>query len=312
MVMAETDPFPFSEDVRLTTLDTQHSPYVAVTTTLPVDVPEQPNSEADFGGNEAALIDASTTEATGPVRGLIASFKSRFLGVKIVGAFSILIVISGIWDVVAYPICIESLAWRGQGDCNTIVQWLALYPRSVAGVPGIFCYWFLGGLTWSLLLCNLAMFLANGIAFAILRGAKELVLVSILAAPLAGFTFWVLGNETTMYLGAGPLAVAWSGHLLAMLYFDRISLKNIIGAVVGLVAAIGLLTAVIIINQGCGCALGNYVVDISFPWQYFPTLLIGALTAFVYSKFLKIRFVRLDTWESTPKAEGLIEMKVAV
>ncbi len=105
-------------------------------------------------------------------------------------------------------------------------------PRSLSGLWGIAFAPFLHG--------GFGHLMANTIPFAtlgwlvMLRGVRELVVVTAIVALLGGLGVWAFARPGTIHIGASILIFGYLGFLLFRGYFERSFVSILIAVVVGL------------------------------------------------------------------------------
>ncbi len=106
-------------------------------------------------------------------------------------------------------------------------------PRSLSGLWGVAFAPFLHG-GFGHLMANTLPFLTLG-WLVMLRGVRELIVVTAIVAVLGGLGVWAFARPGTIHIGASILIFGYLGFLLARGYFERSFLSILIAVVVGLV-----------------------------------------------------------------------------
>lgn len=135
-------------------------------------------------------------------------------------------------------------------DALLLRGWLdgfGIQPRQLGSLPGV--------MLSPLLHAGFGHLLANTIPFfvlgwlVLLRGARDLVAVTLLSAVASGLGIWLFGGANTLHLGVSGVIFGFLGYLVARGYYER-SAKAILLAVVAFLLYGSMLWGVLPLQQG--------------------------------------------------------------
>lgn len=124
---------------------------------------------------------------------------------------------------------------------------LGVYPRTLVGLRNILVSPFLHS-GFGHLISNTFPFLILG-GFVLLRGTRDFIQVTIIAAVVSGLGIWLLGGTQTVHIGTSGVVFGYLGYLILRGYFER-SFVAILIALVTLFFFSGLLWGVLPLRMG--------------------------------------------------------------
>ena len=105
---------------------------------------------------------------------------------------------------------------------------LGIYPRSIWGLPGIFCAPFLHANFNHLFFNSIPLFVLSSLV--LLYGKTTFYLVSASIIILSGIATWILGRKA-LHVGASSLIMGYFGYLVAKAYLQPSAITVIMGIV---------------------------------------------------------------------------------
>jgi membrane associated rhomboid family serine protease len=158
----------------------------------------------------------------------MARVKSKKAYVKAV--YLVLAFIAGIWIIEIVNIALDH--WL----CN----W-GIYPRSIAGLPGILLSPLLHFGLEHVLMNTLPFIILGG--FIIIRHPGQFIKISLLIIILGGIGVWVLGRSA-YHVGASGLVFGYFGFIVARGWYER-SLGSIIIAILAILIYGGMVMGIV-------------------------------------------------------------------
>lgn len=107
------------------------------------------------------------------------------------------------------------------------LDFYGIHPRTWLGLRNLLFAPFLH-VGFTHLLLNTIPFLFLGI-LVLLRGQKEFILVTVVAALISGLGVWIFGGTHTVHLGMSGVIFGYLGFLLLRGYFERNLISLLIG-----------------------------------------------------------------------------------
>lgn len=95
------------------------------------------------------------------------------------------------------------------------LNYLGIFPRKIASLPGIFCCHFLHGNFTHIIFNSIPLFFLMN--FVLAEGWHPFLCVTLLIMILSGSTIWLLGRRG-LHIGASALLLGYFGYLLANTY----------------------------------------------------------------------------------------------
>jgi len=118
-----------------------------------------------------------------------------------------------------------------------------IYPRSLAGLPGILSAPFLHA-GFGHLVGNTVPFVVMGLVIAA-AGARRVIEVTLVVAAVAGLGTWLTGPGHTSTIGASGIVFGYAGFLIARGFFQRSFGALAVGVVVAVLFGVSLASSLI-------------------------------------------------------------------